>query len=82
MSNVADTDETRKETVMRKVILVTAALAVASLGSAQIGFAKDKDKDKPKPSTAAPEIDPSSAMSALTLLAGGLAIIRARRKIR
>jgi len=80
MSNVADTDETRKETVMRKVILVTAALAVASLGSAQIGFAKDKDK--PKPSTAAPEIDPSSAMSALTLLAGGLAIIRARRKIR
>ena len=67
---------------MRKVILATAALAVASLGSAQMGFAKDKDKDKPKPATAAPEIDPSSAMSALTLLAGGLAIIRARRKIR
>jgi hypothetical protein len=69
---------------MRKVILATAALAVASLGSAQMGFAKDndKDKDKPKPTTAAPEIDPSSAMSALTLLAGGLAVIRARRKIR
>ena len=69
---------------MRKVILATAALAFASLGSAQMGFAKDndKDKDKPKPTTAAPEIDPSSAMSALTLLAGGLAIIRARRKIR
>jgi len=28
---------------------------------------------------AAPEIDPGSAMSAFTLLAGGLAVIRARR---
>ncbi len=29
--------------------------------------------------TAAPEIDPASAISAFTLLAGGLAVIRARR---
>src|SRR5690242_16908224 len=44
MSNVEDTDGTREEIGMRKVILATAALAVASLGSAQMGFAKDKDK--------------------------------------
>ncbi len=31
---------------------------------------------------AAPEIDPASAVSALTLLAGGLAVIRGRRSTR
>lgn len=31
------------------------------------------------PPTAAPEIDPGSAMSAFTLLAGGLVLIRGRR---
>jgi hypothetical protein len=31
---------------------------------------------------AAPEIDPASAMSALTLLAGGLVVIRGRRSAR
>ncbi len=30
--------------------------------------------------TAAPEIDPSSAIAGLTLLIGGLAVIRGRRK--
>jgi hypothetical protein len=30
---------------------------------------------------AAPEIDPASAITALTLLAGGLAVIRGRRSI-
>lgn len=29
---------------------------------------------------AAPEIDPASAVSALTLLAGGLAVVRGRKK--
>ena len=31
------------------------------------------------PPTAAPEIDPAGAMSAFTLLAGGLAVLRSRR---
>ncbi|HTV52107.1 MAG TPA: hypothetical protein VME21_13045 [Steroidobacteraceae bacterium] len=30
--------------------------------------------------TAAPEIDPSTAIAALTLLTGGIAVIRSRRK--
>ena len=35
----------------------------------------------PKPGTvSAPEIDPASAMAGLTLLAGGLAVLRGRRK--
>jgi len=40
---------------------------------------KDKGKNKGAP-TSAPEIDPASAISALTLLAGGLAVIRGRRR--
>jgi len=37
-----------------------------------------KDATDPAPA-AAPEIDPGSAISAFTLLAGGLAVIRGRR---
>jgi hypothetical protein len=33
------------------------------------------------PPAAAPEIDPAGAMSAFTLLAGGLAVLRSRRSI-
>ncbi len=38
-----------------------------------------KDASDPAGTTAAPEIDPASAFSAFTLLAGGLAVIRGRR---
>jgi hypothetical protein len=34
------------------------------------------------PPAAAPEIDPAGAMSAFTLLAGGLAVLRSRRSVR
>jgi hypothetical protein len=34
------------------------------------------------PPAAAPEIDPAGAMSAFTLLAGGLAVLRSRRSTR
>jgi hypothetical protein len=66
---------------MRKLTLAIASLAVACVGPAQIGYSRDhdKDKDKDKTVTAAPEIDPASAISALTLLAGGLAVVRGRR---
>jgi hypothetical protein len=37
---------------------------------------KHSDRDGP---AAAPEIDPASALSGLSLLAGGLAVLRARR---
>lgn len=39
-------------------------------------FERNKDLHKPAP---APEIDPAGAMGALTLLAGGLAVLRSRR---
>jgi hypothetical protein len=34
------------------------------------------------PSVKAPEIDPASAMAGLTMLAGGLAVLRGRRRIK
>ncbi len=48
--------------------------ARASMGKANI-FASDA----PTTATSAPEIDPASALSAMTLLLGGLAVVRGRR---
>jgi hypothetical protein len=51
------------------------------IGYANSQCGNDKGKDKNKGgTTSAPEIDPASAISALTLLAGGLAVIRGRRR--
>jgi hypothetical protein len=61
--------------------------SLAAAGFAQAGLAKadsqnDKgDRDHHRHHTvAAPEIDPAAAGGALTLLAGGLAVVRGRRK--
>jgi len=60
------------------------ALVIASLsGTASAGGSKFFDRPEfrgnGKPALAAPEIDPASAMSALTMLASGLVIVRGRR---
>jgi hypothetical protein len=49
----------------------TAAFANNWHARAHAGWASD--------ATAAPEIDPTGAMAGLTLLAGGLAVLRGRR---
>jgi hypothetical protein len=70
-------------------------LALALMTMASLASAKDSDSDKclhilwfdfcppstkhdPQP-VKAPEIDPSSAMAGLTLMLGGLAVLRGRR---
>ncbi len=50
----------------------TIGCAVLLLMVATAAGAKDKDKTK------APEIDPASALSALTMLAAGVAVLRGR----
>jgi hypothetical protein len=40
---------------------------------------KDPHFRDPKPAISAPEIDPASALSGLTMLLGGLAVVRGRR---
>jgi hypothetical protein len=63
---------------MLKIILgIILALGLGGLAT----FEYDHSHHHPSPphSIAAPEIDPAGAMSAFTLLAGGLAVLRGRR---
>jgi hypothetical protein len=76
----------RSFTVNRSIVLTLALMGMAGVASA-----KDSDKcfhilwfDFCPPSEnheplKAPEIDPSSAMAGLTLMIGGLAVLRGRR---
>jgi hypothetical protein len=73
--------------MVRKISLALVLMAMAGVASA-----RDSDKcfqflwftcprpDQPRP-IKAPEIDPASAMAGLTMLAGGLAVLRGRRRI-
>ena len=66
------------------LLATTAANAMSSRHHSSytaIDHQSDSRKDATDPTTpaAAPEIDPASAISAFTLLAGGLAVIRGRR---
>ena len=67
-------------------------LALALMTMAGAASARDSDKclhmlwfdfcppsEKHEPVVKAPEIDPSSAMAGLTLMLGGLAVLRGRR---
>jgi hypothetical protein len=55
--------------------MMTKAIGCAFLMLVVATAAGAKDKDKTK----APEMDPASAMSALTMLAAGVAVLRGRR---
>jgi hypothetical protein len=74
---------------MRKISLALVLMAMAGVASAS-----DRESGGcfkfwgmtfcPHPSNPpykAPEIDPASAMAGLTMLAGGLAVLRGRRKV-
>jgi LPXTG-motif cell wall-anchored protein len=75
--------------MVKKIGLVVALLAIAGVASADAGssdclhiaflelFCKAGPGHGP---VSAPEIDPASAMAGLTMLAGGLAVLRGRRK--
>jgi|HubBroStandDraft_4_1064222.scaffolds.fasta_scaffold41186_2 hypothetical protein len=62
--------------------------SLAAAGFAQAGNSQadsqddqgDRDHHRHHHPVAAPEIDPAAAGSALTLLAGGLAVVRGRRR--
>ncbi len=68
------------ENIVNKKILgiLILSLAAATTANASRGYPAFEFKPFVAP-PAAPEIDPASAVSAFTLLAGGLAIIRGRR---
>jgi len=56
----------------------TAAYANTWADNARLGFAVHPQV-RTSDTMSAPEIDPASAMAGLTLLAGGLAVLRGRR---
>lgn len=65
--------------MLKSALAASALLAMGCVGFAQAGQI-DSNRDHEKHDRiAAPEIDPASAISALTLLCGGLAVIRGRR---
>ena len=83
-------------TVVRKIGLALALMTVAGVASARGGnsgqqclqvlwfptFCWPTERtERPSP-VKAPEIDPASAMAGLTMLAGGLAVLRGRRRIK
>jgi len=68
---------------VRKLIMMLAlSLAAATVANADINKKDFGDTRAYIHSsvTSAPEIDPAGMLSGLTLLAGGLAVIRSRRK--
>jgi hypothetical protein len=67
---------------MSKLIgMLVSMLAVVGVARADSGNDEgDRDHKHHHHPVAAPEIDPAAAGSALTLLAGGLAVVRGRRK--
>jgi hypothetical protein len=80
--------------VIRKISLALVLMTVAGVATAKD---KDKcehrfwfdsckqdfkrDQDFERDAVKAPEIDPASAMAGLTLLAGGLVVLRGRRRV-
>ena len=66
--------------MLKSALAASAILAMGCVGFAHAGDNPDSNRDHEKHDRiAAPEIDPASAISALTLLCGGLAVIRGRR---
>ena len=73
-----------KQITLASVLLTAAGVASAGTQSGCFNFFFidycPAPPTKPsKPTMQAPEIDPSSAMAGLSLLAGGLAVLRGRR---
>ena len=74
--------------MVRKISLALVLMAMAGVASAStsdqcfhiLWFTFCPPSEQPSP-VKAPEIDPASAMAGLTMLAGGLAVLRGRRKI-
>jgi hypothetical protein len=78
-------------TVVRKISLALVLMTMTGVASASGGnsnncfqilwFSWCPVPSQPAP-LKAPEIDPASAMAGLTMLAGGLAVLRGRRKVK
>jgi hypothetical protein len=66
------------KTIFGLAVVMGAMSGTAMAGDRDHGFGDFDHRDKGF-TMSAPEIDPASAMSALTMLAGGLVVVRGRR---
>jgi len=63
---------------MRRILML---MSLAGTAMVSTSFAQAPPSfGPPPPPTAAPEVDPASAGAALTLLAGGLIVLRGRKR--
>ncbi len=81
----------RKISLALALITVTGVASAAPNGNSQTCFQLvpwlqpvciPTFPSQPPSRTQAPEIDPASAMAGLTMLAGGIAVLRGRRRIK
>jgi hypothetical protein len=72
-------DQLGVKKMTKKLVVLILALGVAATAQASVNEYIAINRHPCPVPTAAPEIDPASAMSAFTLLAGGLVMIRGRR---
>ena len=73
-------NKTGESVVLRKAVgIIVMSLGIAAAAHAVTGRPMSVLQNYDTSVTQAPEIDPASAFSALTFLAGGLAVIRGRR---
>jgi len=61
-------------------VLKVVGILICSMFVADAALAKDRPTWWHHDPVSAPEIDPASALSGLTMLVGGLAVVRGRRK--
>jgi hypothetical protein len=67
--------------MVRLFCLAALLMTMAGVASARGGCEDECSRDFESPHhLRAPEIDPASAMAGLTMLAGGLAVLRGRRR--
>lgn len=65
--------------MLKPVVMIAWTLLTSGAAFADTAGANDWASGYPRTYHRAPEIDPSGAMAGLTLLAGGLAVLRGRR---
>ena len=70
----------RKIVLMLAVPLAAAGVANADINKHDFGNSRAGIHAATVSATSAPEIDPAGMLSGLTLLAGGLAVLRGRRR--
>jgi len=69
-----------KYSLLALAITLTASISAHADGWSDWGWGQPKHHHHDKPANLAPEVDPSLALSGLTLLGGTLTVLRSRRR--